>query len=81
VVALGVLALLVWSWRRFRGLAFELIGALLSGVLLWWLLDLLRPGWQSLWYQVAGPASPDLALLIALIPLVSVAVSLVFRGR
>ena len=80
-VALGIIVLLVTLWRRFRGVAVELLGAVLGCFLLWWLMDVLRPGWQSLWNQLAGPSSPDLALLVALIPLVSVALSFLFRGR
>jgi hypothetical protein len=51
------------------------LGALLSSALIWIVLDLTRSFWQPLWLplgrSVFGDNAPDLAFLLALLPLAS----------
>jgi len=88
--SIAVLALLlVFSvWRRAGGIVIEFISAVFSAALIWVLLDLTRSFWQETWESLARPVfagdTPDLALLLGVLPLVAwgfALISRLFRGR
>jgi hypothetical protein len=76
-IIIAVLAVLILRvlWRSLSHLVTGLIGAGISALLIYILMDLTRFLWQGLWHRVAGPifgsAVPDLALVLALLPLAS----------
>jgi len=75
----GVAVVLLLLGLRIVGRAVSwllgLLGALLSSALIWIVLDLTRSFWQPLWLplgrSVLGDNAPDLAFLLALLPLAS----------
>ncbi len=78
--------LLLVALRMFNRTAdylLALLGALLSSAFLWIIMDLTRQFWQPLWNSLAHSLftgnPPDLALLVALLPLASWGLSTVRR--
>jgi hypothetical protein len=57
------------------GWVLGLVAALISAFFVWMLMDASRAFWQPLWsplaFSLLGPDAPDLALLVAALPLVS----------
>ncbi len=57
------------------GWVLGLVAALISAFFVWMLMDASRTFWQPLWsplaFSLLGPDMPDLALLVAALPLVS----------
>jgi hypothetical protein len=82
----AVVALLAISvlWRLVGGIVMELVSAILLAVFIWIVLNLTRPFWQEIWGELAAPIFagdvPDLALLLAALPLASWTFSLVLRA-
>jgi len=76
IVALVVVALLIMIWRRVGSHLVSLVFAIIGALLLLWLMDGIREVWQGPWQNLAGSDAPDLALLVAAIPLVSWLLSL-----
>lgn len=85
VVKLGIAAVVIVIasslWRFVGGILMGLIAAVVSSAVLWLILDFTRPVWSDSWYNLAQPVfggdAPDLAMLVALLPLVSWAISAV----
>lgn len=83
--AAAVIALLLAPvlWRLIGGVLIEGIAALFIALAIWAVLDLTRSIWQDLWLSLAGPLfggdTPDLALLLAVLPLASWALALLGR--
>lgn len=80
IVALVAVALLISIWRRVGSLLINLVFAVIGALLLFWLMDGIREVWQGPWQNLAGADAPDLALLVAAIPLVSWLLGLFRRG-
>lgn len=82
-IAILVLLLVPVLWRHFGGVFIGLIGAFLLAISVWLILDLTRSLWQSVWFTLAsgifGNDVPDLALLLAMLPLASWGLSLIAR--
>lgn len=76
LVAILLLVATVAIWRRVASLLVGLILAVLEGMIIWWILDQTRSTWQDLWHGLIGTNTPDLAFLLALIPLVAWILSL-----
>lgn len=76
-LAIAVLALLVLRviWRSLGHLVMSLIGAVISAIGIYILMDLARSLWLTPWQkfaqQIFGANPPDLALVLALLPLAS----------
>jgi hypothetical protein len=70
-------------WRSIGSIVFGLLGALFSATILWIVFDLTRSFWQEAWLtwarMIFGPDVPDLALLLAALPLASWALALLRR--
>jgi hypothetical protein len=81
VVALIAVALLILIWRRVGSHLVSLVFAIISALLLIWLMDGVREVWQGPWQNLVGADGPDLALLVGAIPLVSWLLGLFRRGR
>lgn len=81
IVALVVVALMMLIWRRVGSHLVSLVFAIIGALLLIWLVDGIRELWQGPWQSLVGSDSPDLALLIGAIPLVSWLLGLLRRGR
>lgn len=83
--AVAVIALLLAPalWRLVGGAVIEGVAALFIALAVWTVLDLTRQLWQDLWLSLAGPLfggdTPDMALLLAVLPLVSWALALLGR--
>lgn len=71
LVALVAVALLIMIWRRVGSHLVSLVFAIIGALLLIWLMDGIRDLWQGPWQNLVGADAPDLALLVAAIPLVS----------
>ena len=77
--ARGVVGLIGLLMLRFLGTVagwvLGLVAALISAFFVWMLMDASRAFWQPLWsplaFSLLGPDAPDLALLVAALPLVS----------
>ena len=77
--ARGVVGLIGLLMLRFLGTVagwvLGLVAALISAFFVWMLMDASRAFWQPLWsplaFSLLGPDVPDLALLVAALPLVS----------
>lgn len=70
VIAVVVLIILVWLWFRFGRYLFLFVEFYLAGALFWWLANKSRATWEPTWWDIAGADAPDLAILVALLPLV-----------
>ena len=81
IVALVALALLVMIWRRVGSHLISLVFAIIGALLLVWLMDGIRGVWQGPWHDLVGADAPDLALLVAAIPLISWLLGLVRRSQ
>ncbi len=79
LVALAILAVLVGSWRTLSAAAFRIVGFLIFGFIIYWIADATREVWESTWTSWVGRDGPDLALLLALLPVVSWVVGRVRR--
>lgn len=83
---IAVLALLFISllWRLVGGIIIELISTTVLALVIWVLLNLTRPIWQDVWqslaYPIFGGDVPDLALLLAVLPLASWGFALILRS-
>ncbi len=71
LVALVAVALLIMIWRGVGSHLVSLVFAIIGALLLIWLMDGIREVWQGPWQNLVGTDAPDLALLVAAIPLVS----------
>lgn len=76
LVAILLLIVIVVIWRRVASALIGLILAVIEGLIIWWLLDQSRAIWQEVWRSLVGANSPDLAIILALIPLVAWMLSL-----
>jgi len=74
-----ILAAVVWLWRLISPSLWLLLYFGISGLALWFVMDLVRPWWQNAWWRLAGPNAPDLAILVALLPVASWLVNKVSR--
>lgn len=74
-IAVAALLLLRTIWGSLANLLIGLIGAVISAILIYLVMDLTRFIWQGPWTQLAtavfGAGAPDLALVLALLPLAS----------
>lgn len=77
--AILIMAIVVWIWQRLPLSLSSLLYFVVSGLVLWIIMDLSRSLWQSLWWRIAGHNAPDLAILVALLPLISWAVNRLSR--
>ncbi len=73
------LAVVVWLWRTVIPSLYLLIYFGISGLALWFVMDLTRTWWQDIWWRLVGPNAPDLAIIIALLPVASWLVNQVVR--
>ena len=74
-----ILAAVVWLWRVIAPSIWLLLYFGISGLALWFVMNLIRPWWQDTWWRLAGPNAPDLAILVALLPVASWLVNRVTR--
>lgn len=74
-----VLAAVVWLWRVIAPSVYVLLYFGISGLALWFVMNLTRPWWQDMWWELVGPNAPDLAILVALLPVASWLVNKVTR--
>ena len=73
------LAVVVWLWRTVVPSLYLLLYFGISGLALWFVMDLTRTWWQDIWWRLVGPNAPDLAIIIALLPVASWLVNQVVR--
>ena len=66
-----VLALLVATWQGLSLNVWSLLRAAILGLIIWWVIDRTREVWEPTWSEIVGQGGPDLAVLLALIPLVA----------
>lgn len=71
LVAVVVMAVVISSWRALSATAFRMLGFFISGIILYLLANVTRHYWQPTWSSWLGQDAPDLALLVALVPVVS----------
>lgn len=80
IVAIAALLLAPSLWRLIGGPVIELISALMLSIAIYVMLDLSRGLWQGIWNSVGSVLfasnSPDLALLLAALPIASFIISL-----
>lgn len=80
VVAIAALLLAPSLWRLIGGPVIELISAVILSIAMYVMLDLSRGLWQGVWNSVSSVLfasnSPDLALLLAALPIASYSISL-----
>ncbi|MGB3219726.1 MAG: hypothetical protein WBD79_20215 [Anaerolineae bacterium] len=69
-VAIILLVIIIVVWRRVSASLVGLMLAIIESLIIWWVLDQTRAAWQEVWQGLVGTNAPDLAILIALIPLV-----------
>lgn len=74
-----ILAAIVWLWRSIASSVWLLLYFGISGFALWFVMNLMRPWWQGIWWNLVGPNAPDLAVLVALLPVASWLVNRVSR--
>jgi hypothetical protein len=81
LVAILILVATVAIWRRVASSLIGLIFAVIEALIIWWILDQTRGVWQDVWHSLVGQSAPDLAILLALIPLTAWGLSLVRKRR
>lgn len=81
LVAILLLVATVVIWRRISSSLIGLIFAVIEALIIWWILDQTRSIWQDVWESLVGQSAPDLAILLALIPLIAWGLSLVRKRR
>ena len=77
LVAILLLVATVAIWRRVGSSLVRLMVAVIEGLIIFWILDQTRSAWQDPWHGLVGPNAPDLAILLALIPLIAWMLSLI----
>jgi len=79
IVSIIGLGALIAGWRTLSSLVFRLLGFLIMGFVIYMIADAAREYWQGPWTGLVGPDGPDLAMLLALAPVVSYVVNRVLR--
>lgn len=81
LVAILLLVATVTIGRRVASSLIGLIFAIIEALIIWWILDQTRAVWQDVWHSFVGQSAPDLAILLALIPLFVWVLSLLRKRR
>jgi len=69
VTAIAVLSVALLLWRKLALSLWTVFSFIVVGAIVWWLMEQTRSVWEPYWHGALGSDAPDLALLLALVPM------------